>query len=240
MTASFSDKTSSAVESPALPGQITRTVVSFLLFLHFFALAVAVLSNWSPSPLSLGLRKVPCLRAYLQFLDLDQSYIGLFNLHDGLPEDTDAFVEVDLKFKDGTDEHVVVPDSNIWPRQRRQHYARVAETAADLSENEDLQSVVPQAVAAYLVRKAEAEGKKVRSGDVRVRRLLLQPMEAVASSLPAERDPYSDTYYRKLYEARVLLAGGQVQLLKVEEARDVAPAAASGTQGANSAGKRGK
>lgn len=233
MSSPYSSKPPASSHAPALPEPATRTAISFLLFLHFFALGVAVLSNWSPSPLALRLRRVPGVVPYLQFLDMDQSYIGLYNLHDGLPEDTDAFVEVDLKFKDGSEEHAVYPNKTLWPRQRRQHYARLAETAADLSENENLQSIVPQAIAAHVAAKAGAEGKKVRSGDIRVRRLLLQPIEAVESSLPNERDPYSDTYYRKLYEARVLLAGGQVRLLKVEEARDVAPAAG----GAKSAGK---
>ena len=224
----------------ALPGQMTRTVVSFLLFVHFFALAVAVASNWSPSPLALRLRRVPLLLQYLQFLDMDQSYIGLFNLHDGLPEDTDAVVEIDLKFRDGTEEHAIYPPAGLWPRQRRQHYARLAETAADLSENQDLQSIVPQAIAAHLAEKANAEGKKIRSGDIRVRRLLLQPIEAVESSLPNERDPRSETYFRKLYEAHVLLAGGRVQLLKVEEARYVAPAASSSAGSDQNADKQGK
>ena len=237
MTSSIAPAASASAQPAGMPGEIVRTVVNFLLFLHFFALGVAVFSNWSPSPLARGLRKTPGVLPYLQALDMDLSYIGLYNLHDGMPEDTDAFVELDLKFKDGSDEHLVYPDSKLWPRERRRHFARLAEVAGDLSAgqeaNQDLQSIVPQAIAAHAIAEAQARGKKFRSGTIRIRRLLLQPMEAIESSLPAERDPYSDTYFRKLYEARIVFAGGKVQLLKVEEARDVAPAAAS-------AGKAGK
>lgn len=213
-----------------MPTQAVRTSVSLLLFLHFFALGVAVFSNWSPSPLALKLRDVPGVLWYLQPLDMDLSYIGLYNLHDGMPEDTDAFVEVDLKFRDGTEEHVAFPETKTPGRFNRRHFARLADVAGDLAasqENQDLQSIVPQAIAAHVVAAAQAEGKKFRSGTIRVRRLYLQPIEAVESSLPAERDPYSDTYVRKIYEAGIVVVGGKVQLLKSEEARDVAPAAAS-------------
>lgn len=215
-------------DSAGMPDQVVRTAVSFLLFLHFFAIGVAIFSNWSPSQLATRLRKLP--RPYLQFLDLDQSYIGLYNLHDGLPEDTDATVEVELKLQNGEQRTFTLPEPGLRPHQRFRHYSRLAEVAADLASNQDLQSIVPQAIAQHYIAQLQAEGQKIGPGTVgtvRVGHWLLQSMEAIESSRADERDPHSVVYYRMLYEARVLLAGGKVQLLKVEEARDVAPAAKS-------------
>lgn len=219
-----------SAESAGMLGQLGRTVISFLLFLHFFALGVAIFSNWSPSTLAGRLRNVPCLRPYLQFLDMDQAYIGLYNLHDGLPEDTDATVEVTLKLRTGEERSFTLPEANLRPHQRFRHFSRLAEVAADLASNQELQSVVPQAIAQHYIAQLQAEGEKIGPGTVgtiRVGHWLLQSMEAITSSRAEERDPYSEVYYRKLYEARILLAGGKVQLLKIEEARDVAPAAKS-------------
>jgi hypothetical protein len=227
----------SAAEHAQRPNEIVRTIVSFLLFLHFFALGVAIASNWSPSSLALRLRRVPGLRPYLQLLDQDQAYIGLYNLHDGLSEDTDAAVEVDLTLENGAERKFVLPAPGLWPHQRYRHFSRLAEVAADLAPNQDLQSIVPQAIAKHYVAEVQAEGHKVSGGMVRVKHWLLQPMEAIGSSNSAERDPHSAVYDRKLYEARIKLVGGKVRLLKVEEARDVAPAAGSAA-GKNPAGAK--
>ena len=239
--ASFSQ---SAAGSAEPPNQIVRTIVSFLLFLHFFALGVAILSNWSPSSLATRLRGVPGVRPYLQWLDQDQAYIGLYNLHDGMSEDTDAAVEVDLRLKNGSERKFTLPAAGLWPHQRFRHFSRLAEVAADLAPNQDLQSVVPQAVAKHYVAQLQAEGEAVRDGTVRVKHWLLQPMEAIESTSADQRDPHSAIYDRKVYEARIKLLGGKVSLLKVEEARDVAPAARSAggqtSRGANSKAKPSK
>lgn len=229
----------SAAGSARPPNQAVRTIVSFLLFLHFFALGVAILSNWSPSSLATRLRGVPGVRPYLQWLDQDQAYIGLYNLHDGMSEDTDAAVEVDLTLDNGAQRKFVLPAPGLRPHQRFRHFSRLAEVAADLAPNQDLQSIVPQAIAKHYVAEVQAEGHKVSGGMVRVKHWLLQPMEAIGSSNPAERDPHSAVYDRKLYEARIKLLGGKVSLLKVEEARDVAPAAQN-AGGQNSRGASSK
>ena len=222
------DSSPTSAESAGMPGQVERTAISFLLFLHFFAVGVAIFSNWSPSELATRLRRVTA--PYLQLLDMDLAYIGLYNLHDGLPEDTDATVEVTLKLKTGEERSFTLPDPGLRPHQRFRRLSRLAEVAADMASNQELQSVVPQAIAQHYVAQLQAKGEKIGPGTVgtiRVGRWLLQSMEAIESSRAEERDPHSTVYYRKLYEARILLAGGKVQLLKIEEARDVAPAAKS-------------
>lgn len=209
--------------NPALPAEWLRTLASFLIFLHLFALAVAVLSNWNPSPLALRLRKnVPLVKQYLEYLAMDQSYVPLYGLTFGMTEDTDDTVEVELELADGSHQSVTLPEPGIMPRQRWRRDARLAETAADLTGEQyrDLQSIVPQAIAAYFVKQYRA-----KSGTIRCQRHFQQSIESLSSSNPAERDPYDKSRYAQLYEARIIVSGGRVQLLKSEAAAEVAPAA---------------
>jgi hypothetical protein len=206
------------------PADWVRTLVSFLIFLHLFALAVAVLSNWNPSELALRLRRVPLIKPYIEYLAFDQSYVPLYEFTFGMEEDTDSTIEVTLKFKDGTENTWTLPDAELWPRQRRRHDARLVETAADMTGEDyrDFQSIVPQAVAAHFV----AAQPDVTGGTIRCVRQLQQPMEAIASSNPAESDPHDKRWYRQVYEARILVGRGGVKLMKSESAAEVAPAAA--------------
>ncbi|HVA48669.1 MAG TPA: hypothetical protein VNH11_20045 [Pirellulales bacterium] len=207
----------------SLPAEWKRTLVSFLIFLHLFALGVAVLSNWNPSPLALRLRRVPFVKPYLEYLALDQSYVPLYGLTFGMTEDTDVVAEVDLKLSDGSEQSFSLPASTLAPRQRWRRDARLAETAADLTgENfRAVESLLPQAIASHFVAEHGAKG-----GTLRLRRHFQQPITAPSSSDAGERDPYDKSrYYSQVYEARIIVVGGQVQLLKSEAAAEVAPAA---------------
>lgn len=216
-----SDSASSENEAP-LPAEWARTLVSFLIFVHLFALVVAVLSNWNPSPLALRLRRVPLVKPYLEYLAMDQSYVPLYGFTFGMTEDTDDMVELGLTLADGSQRSFTLPQPGVWPRQRWRRDARLTETAADLTGEQyrDLQSVVPQAIAAYFATEYGAKG-----GTIRCRRHFQQPIDSLSSSNPAERDPYDKSRYAQLYEARIIVSGQQVQLLKTEAAAEVAPAA---------------
>lgn len=206
----------------ALPADWLRTTISFLLFLHLFALAVAVVSNWNPSSLALRLRNVPLVKPYLEYLAMDQSYVPLYGFTFGMTEDTDNTVEVDLKLADGSERQFVLPESDLAPRQRWRRDLRLAETTADLTGESyrNVESILPQAIAAHFVAKYSGKG-----GTIRCRRHFQQPMEALTSSVDSERDPYDKSRYSQLYAARIIVVGDQVQLLKTEAAADVAPAA---------------
>jgi hypothetical protein len=206
-----------------LPPDWLRGLISFAIFLHFFALGVAVLSNWYPSNLATRLRnKVPVIKPYLQFLAMDQSYVPLYGLTAAMPEDTDMAVEVELKLADGSEAAFSLPSNGLWPRQRWRRDARLAETFGDLTGEayRAVESILPQAVAAHYVATYSAKG-----GTIRCRRHFLQELEALSSSDPALRDPNDASRYSRLYEARILVVGDKVQLLKSESAADVAPAA---------------
>ncbi|HQU45336.1 MAG TPA: hypothetical protein PK867_21145 [Pirellulales bacterium] len=209
-------------QDASLPAEWKRTLVSFLIFLHLFALGVAVLSNWNPSPLALRLRRVPLVKPYLEYLALDQSYVPLYGLTFGMTEDADVVAEIDLNLADGSKQSFTLPAAGLAPRQRWRRDARLVETAADMTGDDfrNVESLLPQAIASHFVAEHGAKG-----GTIRLRRHALQSMEAMSSSNPKERDPFDPSHYSQVYEARILVSGGQVQLLKSEAAAEVAPAA---------------
>lgn len=214
-----SDPTAS--EIAAKPPEWLRTTISFLLFLHLFALLVGVLANWYPSALAAQVRgRVPIVAPYLEWFDMDQAYVPLYGFTYGMDQDTDQRVEVDLKLADGGQRQFVLPRQGVWPHQRYRREQRLAEVAADLvDENtKSLESFLPQAIAAHFVGQVEADGAKVVGGTVRCRRQAVPTMEA-ASSVKSTTPEVFD-----LYQAQILRVGGEVQLLKSEAAAEVAPA----------------
>lgn len=198
------------------PGEVARGVISLLLVIHLFMLGVGILSNRVPSQLESDLRTVP--RPYLQLLCMDLSYS--FHLMHLTPEDTDHFFGVNLKLKDGAEKAIDIPSRGLWPPIRFRRYERLAGTAAALDGNNALEALIPQAVATRLVHENDAVG-----GVISCQQHLLQDMRAPTSSNDRDRDPYSDIYYQTASESRILNVGGKIQLLKIEAAREAAPAA---------------
>jgi hypothetical protein len=205
--------TTPADDSPALLPPPGRTIISFLLFLQLFALAIAVLSNELPSPLEVGLRKV--VAPYLKLLTMDLSYA--YNLTFGFTgteaeamQDTTYWLEADLNLPTGQPINVVFPQPGLEPKQRFRHYERMVKRAAAALGSNSTESSLPGAIATRLVKETGATG-----GTIRLMR----------RDLPAEPyQPYS-AEPRKLYEARIKVAGDQVQLLKLETSKsDTAPA----------------
>lgn len=194
------------------PSQGLKTALSFLLFLHLFALAVAVTSNESASQLEIGLRKTPLVVPYLQTLLMDLSYS--FNLTFG-PSDTDvsdaeSWIEADLTTPTGP-QTIVLPETGLEPRQRLRRYESLARTAAAQVGNQNSESLLPAAIARGLVGRTGATG-----GSIRI----------VRGSLPNDAfTPYTPTR-RNLYDARILVAAGRVELFKSDAASESAPAAA--------------
>jgi hypothetical protein len=160
---------------------------------------------------------VPLIKPYLQLLAMDQSYLPLYGLTFAMPEDTDMAVEVDLDLADGSQSTFTVPAGGLWARARWLHEARLAATAGDLTgENfRNAESLLPQAIASHFVAKYGAKGGTIRC----IRHFLLEIDNAGSS------DPYDPSRYSKVYEARILVLGGEVQLLKMEATAEVAPAA---------------
>lgn len=195
-----------------------RTVASFLLFLHLFALGVAVVSNELSSPLEMGLRNTPGVVPYLKTLSMDLSYA--FNFTFGYSgdsveamQDTAYWAVANLKLPDGSEKSVTMPEPGTEPRQRFRRYERLVQRAGGSLGTPSIESVLPQAIAARWVKETGAVGGTIR---------------LVRRDLPSE--PYQlPSNERTLYEARLLVSGGNVQLFKIESASDSAPAAAPST-----------
>jgi len=204
-----------------LPPQGLRTFLSFVIFLHLFALFVAFgASNDRTSGLLRQLRQVPLVSAYLRTLNMDLSY-G-FHLTRASEFDIDYQLEVELDRADGESETVILPESGMWPGQRRRRYQRLAGVVAEFVGDDLVESLLPRAVGAWALGHYEAQQAMVRC-----RGHLLQDPDSLNSSDPSIADHTDPRWYRMPYEARVFVSGGAVQLLKAESAADSAPAAAA-------------
>ena len=79
-----------------------QTFVSFLIFLHLFALAVGVTSNESPSLLETALRNRTGVRVYLEMMMMDLSYAYAFTFGPSTEPmgDSQSWIEVELTLLD--------------------------------------------------------------------------------------------------------------------------------------------
>ncbi|HEY5312052.1 MAG TPA: hypothetical protein VIK18_06010 [Pirellulales bacterium] len=193
------------------PPQGLRTALSFLLFLHLFALTVGVTSNEAASQLETGLRKTPLVVPYLQLLLMDLSYC--FNLTFG-PSDSDVsdaetWIEADLTTAAGP-QQIILPAAGLEPRQRLRRYESLVRTAAAQVGSPSSESLLPAAIARGLLTRHGATGGAIR---------------IVRSSLPSDAFTAFSPTRRTLYEARMIVAAGRVELFKSEAAGESAPVA---------------
>jgi len=214
------------------PSQGVRTVASLLLFVHLFALAIAITSRattvnteFGPagSELLARMRDVPVLMQYLQLLELDESYNNAWT--QGGPLDSGHTIEVDLEFADpGADALTIrIPEDRLWPPMRNGRHRSLALTATALVGSDERENILPQAIAEKLIVEHGATG-----GTIRLRRHFPQSPTEAASLDEAVSDPLNDRYYETVYEARILVSDGDVSLLKSESPGTSAPAATGG------------
>jgi hypothetical protein len=195
-----------------------RTTVSFLLFVHLFALFVAVASNAGPvSPLRRALR-VPFLMPYLQMTHMDLAYN--FHLTHATEWDTDHMVEIETWPAVPSSERMALPEEGIWPGIRTARFQNLSRNMALLVGQEERESVLPLAVSRGLFAQ-----RGISSGRYRFRlvRHFLVDMEGAASMDPARRDPFHASRYSRVYEADLKFAGGQLLINKAAAAGETAP-----------------
>ncbi len=211
------------------PSPGVRTAASLLLFVHLFAVVIAMTSRATTVDTEFGpagsellarMRRVPFLMAYLQLLELDESYN--FAWTQGDPLDAVHSIEVELEFDDPNVEQLVIriPQDRLRPPLRNDRHHNLALTAAALVGRDDRENILPQAVAENFVREHGATG-----GTIRIRRHFPQSPPEAASLDEAVADPFNDRYYATPYEARILVTDGVVSLLKSESPGTSAPAA---------------
>ena len=187
-----------------------RTWVSLLLFIHLFAVFVAVASYTGPAVSSGSCTAL--FDPYLNNLHLTPTHpsypFARYHLTHAAQNDVDFSCEVDVEEPDG--QRLVIPDPGLWPNVRYRRYQALANAAGFLSQpegDENLAGILPKSIAAGLLKQ---HGQT--QGLVRVRAHFLAPIDAPGRT---DRGPLDDAI-----RSRDFLAGGQFDLLKtVAEAR---------------------
>jgi hypothetical protein len=208
-------------QQPSAPSSEVRTLVSLLLFIHLFCVAIALSAYAAPSALQERIRTF--FAPYLATFDFDvntNAYpTGRFYLTHDREEEVDAVIHVEGTLPDGTTQSLTIPEPGLWPPERRRHFQSLANVASALVEDEERQAVLPRAIAGSLLGSWGAT-----NGSLRIERHLSQAMEEIGSNDPDRRNPLSTRHYRTAYDARVLVSpDGRVELIKKVAAGEVAP-----------------
>jgi hypothetical protein len=224
-------------DSTAAPSDGARTVISLLLFVHLFALAVTFFGNYEGSDLvsaqARGSALVPRLqsviRPYTYPLWLDWPLQN--HLTYGAAFDFDHYIEVAITPKDGTTEPEVLrlPEQSAGPGLRANRLRRLAWYVARLAADRERSEVLPLAIGGGILKQHDATKAQVRS--FRTQPLILGETGGIDESVRATAD-------ERIYAADVFFLPGldRPQLNKVGEARDVAPV--TGPSGSGSPASR--
>jgi hypothetical protein len=196
-----------------LPSSDVRGWVSLALFIHLFAVAIALASYGNPSTIQERLRTV--MGPYLATLNFDlnpNAYpTGRFYLTHDLPTDYNAVIHVDAKLPDGSERSITIPEAGLWPPERRRHYQALANSASTLVESDDYQATLPKSIAGAILRAWGAS-----AGNVSI--------ERNGRGEGPRSDPFEPLRHRTEYEAHVLVSrSGQVDLVKKVAAGETAP-----------------
>lgn len=207
-----------ATPEPGLPSPTIRTVVSFLIIVHLFAIfAALVFTPGMSSDLEQRFANVPILRQYRQALDMNLPYT--YHLTFGGEDlDFDHQLEVDLELPDGSHKLVMIPPTTAWPRTRYNRYQMLAFNTALGVGQDGVESILPQGITAGLLDQYGATRANFRC---RVHLALGR------DRIQAGADPQAAETWRTVYDAAIWkTADGQIRLLKQESASDTAPSAA--------------
>jgi len=206
-----------------------RSIVSLLLFIHLFCVAVVLASNFRRSALQNEL-VTRIFAPYTQFFDFDPNLTPYYYTL-GRESDDDATITVDL-YADADKpvaaqsqiSSIKLPDGGSNWLGDRKRYFRLAHLMAfradQETENEDTTSEIARSVAARLMREGQA-----RRAVVRCTRRSSQPLDltTLRPGYPPDR-PTDPAYDATVYEADVWIdEDNQVQALKRSSRAEVAP-----------------
>lgn len=223
----MSDRASSPPTKLApFPSGGVRALISYLLFLHFFFLAVGIKSNNTSSGLDQDLRKkVPGLTAYLQLGVMDLSYMFQLTHYDWFNniQDTDYFVEADVpedpdgSVKTGKTMLVVFGAKSPHLPVRDHRYDRAAyhSTLYAATGNDSLGSLMPQAYARRILLE---QGRRDLNLRIRRWRRLQNPLllENHPEAKSERSQPFNDpSRLETVYEAYAFM--GQDGVVNVSQ-----------------------
>lgn len=199
-----------------------RTWASLLLFVHLFAVVVAVTSYTRPSLLQDRLHGLfaPYLRnLHLTPFPVSYPFARFYLTHAG-SGDVDYSVEVDLRRADGESETVALPADGLQPLIRFRRYQALADAAGTLAAgeftNEAVNSILPRTIAASVLRRHQADG-----GVVRIKALGLPELDDMAN-LATLADAARENV-NNVYEAQAIMSRDGVELLRKSTTLEVAP-----------------
>jgi hypothetical protein len=190
-----------ATPPDAPPGEGTRSVVSLLIFVHLFLVAICFSGNVAANRSPLQSRLIYFSQAYVQPLNLNPDDTA-YHLTHGRLEDVDHRLEVLPEGADGSDPRawIVLPDVGRRSSERYKRYQRLAKTMASSGDFEEQAGAIARDVGQHFVR---AEG--ITPTELRARRHLLQHWRVVSEGLPALRDPFAETYFQAPYHADLVV-----------------------------------
>jgi hypothetical protein len=201
-------------------------LLSLFMIVHLFFVFVALSANLAPSPLQS--RLLQRFSFYTQLLNIDPNFARYYLTH-ATEEDVDHRVEIVSSTGGSPSEQVIrLPAEGFRGAENYKRQQRLARVLAFVAEEEALAGYLARAIGEHAVQQ-----RNVTPEQVRVRRHLLQGREVIINGRPEERDPDSELYYRTPYAANcIVLDDGRVQVVRVEEAGQVArPADASNEKG---------
>jgi hypothetical protein len=214
--------------APPNDGATLRSIISLLICIHLFCVAVVLAANFRRSPLQGKL--VSIFSGYTKLLHLDPEFTPYYYTL-GRPSDDDTWLAIDLYpsaeqpvAQQNSVKTVRLPEggSNWFDNRKRafQLAKLVATNAEPGNENDDLTGEIARSVGGWAMRTTGNHRAVVRC----VRRMS-QPLElsALNPGFPADR-PTDPAYDSTVYEADVWTdEDGQVQLLKRASRAEVAP-----------------
>jgi len=199
--------------------QGVRTFITFLLFLHCFALGVTVLYHTGAAS---GLQQALFSRIrtsyYVDLLGLDLNYDLHLTHNTGADFDhvCDVVLDTPQGFR-GDDEQIarqslktieLMPEST-WPGARRRRLLGLGLRVYVTAEQEEVASNIPQALAEGLLAQ-----NNITEGKHQFRCRVLEPRHWEEPG--SEMDPRDPRLYRDVYRADVISAGpGEWSLVKV-------------------------
>lgn len=221
-----------------------RSVISLLLFIHLFCVAVVLSSNFRRSRLQNDLVRV--FSVYTGLLNFDPDFTPYYYTL-GRNLDDDTWLAVDL-YADANQnvasqpllDTVRLPQGGTnWFGERRRYFRLAQFLAANAdpeSENDDITGEIARSVGGRILRESKA-GRAV----VRCVRRFSQPfnLAALNPGFPPDR-PKDSAYEQVIYEADVWIdEDNQVQVLKRASRAEVAPRQPIKQQPGNGAATKG-
>jgi hypothetical protein len=200
-----------------------RTLVTLLLFVHLFALAITVLAHAGPSELTNQIReRVPLLQPYMRRLWMDHAYTysDYVNPRQDVRLDTQYALEVEYEYSDGTTRRIELPDRTVGIATRRRRYQTLARNLAAVVGDDREAEYASMVAGGLLAEDPSAVSLRLACVERFTPSIGDDPPD-VPSAVRGDGGVYSVKIYR--CQAWINEEDGEVEIRKEEERRRLAP-----------------